>query len=224
MATDEPGPRSEHHTDLRALNISKDLAKSDSPDTPNNPVRRQPPKDHKRKALDKFAKPQDPGEGRAGTPRSQKIDELYTSYVKVCKQRKKERGEEITARQEGNKDYHRVPRKKTEVKAAQEDHNYADQLRSLTPKYEQKWDEKQVWGFGKLCTIRDFRTDEAGKVHIQQYQQYPVETLLNGKDEVFSEEHPDSIRWIHLPANNMAWVEVCILSYLQIQTNPDSRP
>jgi hypothetical protein len=133
-----------------------------------------------------YGKPQaDADEGSSGTRRPQKIKELYTVYEK----RRKD------------------VRRKRKVKPQQTAYDYAAQLRGLPPGYLYDLPVGEFCAYDRLCTIMDFSIETAtGKVETTQSAPYPVERLLNGKDEVFQNDHPDSIRWIHLPANNMAWV------------------
>jgi hypothetical protein len=100
-------------------------------------------------------------------------------------------------------------RRKRKVKPQQTAFDYAAQMRHLPPGYLYDLPVDEFCAYDRLCTIMDFSIETAtGKVKTTQSVPYPVERLLNGKDEVFQNDHPDSIRWIHLPANNMAWVEV----------------
>ncbi|KAE9382236.1 hypothetical protein N431DRAFT_458772 [Stipitochalara longipes BDJ] len=170
---------------------------------PENSTRRQPPKDHVKKALEKAGKPQpsaaNAGEGPSGTPRSQKIKELYTTFQK----RRKEPEDGKKTEKEGM--------------APKVDGNYVDQLRDLHPKYAHRESAHKVWAFDRLCNIMDFRIDNAtGKVVSKQSSPYRVDKLLNGgENEVLCEEHTDSVRWIHLPANNMTWLETLMKRYYE---------
>jgi hypothetical protein len=88
------------------------------------------------------------------------------------------------------------------------DETYADQLRDLAPGYTGDFSVDTAWAFGSLCTIMDFSVDELnGEIKPRKIPPCYVEKLLNG-DGTFPQQDPNSVRWIHLPANNMAWLEV----------------
>jgi hypothetical protein len=88
-----------------------------------------------------------------------------------------------------------------------------------SPSIDQPTDCKEGWTFDLKAPIVDF----FGRDYITQFA--PLEEILEGKaDEIMNKayRHDEpgedytpftaggyNFRWIHIPANNMAWVEVC---------------
>jgi len=69
-------------------------------------------------------------------------------------------------------------------------------------------DEGDFFSFGKRATVMEFSTDRNPAVETR----YSIRTQPTVKEVVTDLSHitqPSGLRWIHLPANNMFWVEVC---------------
>jgi len=153
--------------------------------------------------------------GPSGTPRSQKIGQLYDVFSKIRKKKKLyNKPIEETRELNGNRtapkstDDHPAEGLNQNHSIQEVDKTYADQLRDLAPGYTGDFSVDKAWAFGSLCTIMNFSVNELNnEIEPRKIPPYLVEELLHG-DQTFSNQDPNSVRWIHLPVNNMAWLEV----------------
>jgi hypothetical protein len=74
-----------------------------------------------------------------------------------------------------------------------------------------EWVQDDSIAFGKIATVMEFIYDEKEPSKLAQKPtriRIPAKELLGGDSVLRGSSKTPSIRWYHLPANNMAWVEV----------------
>lgn len=63
-------------------------------------------------------------------------------------------------------------------------------------------------GEGVRCHLHDFTVQTGAREATVQIEEITVEDLLEGREDIPPSSKNSAFRWLHVPVNNMAWVEV----------------
>ncbi|KLU82794.1 hypothetical protein MAPG_01862 [Magnaporthiopsis poae ATCC 64411] len=65
-------------------------------------------------------------------------------------------------------------------------------------------------GEGVRCHLHDFTVQTGAREVGVQIEEIIIEDLLDGREEIPPGSKNSAFRWLHVPVNNMAWVEPCL--------------